>query len=149
MKKIVALQFLLLWNYIAFSQLTTDELRRNLLKSSSGSVMVAAHRGAHAKFPENSVGAIKEAIRLKVDIVEIDVKVSKDGVPFLMHDRTMDRTTTGKGDPELFTWEELQQFNIVDTGSGYRGRKLTVRYMHSLMVLLRGLQIWELNPNSE
>jgi glycerophosphoryl diester phosphodiesterase len=73
MKKIVALQFLLLWNYIAFSQLTTDELRRNLLKSSSGSVMVAAHRGAHAKFPENSVGAIKEAIRLKVDIVEIDV----------------------------------------------------------------------------
>jgi glycerophosphoryl diester phosphodiesterase len=116
MKKIVARQFLLLWSCIAFSQLTTDELRRNLLKSSSGSVMVAAHRGAHAKFPENSVGAIKEAIRLKVDIVEIDVKVSKDGVPFLMHDRTMDRTTTGKGDPELFTWEELQQFNIVDKG---------------------------------
>lgn len=78
--------------------------------------MVAAHRGAHAKYPENSIGSIKEAIRLNVDIVEIDVKVSKDGVPFLMHDRTMDRTTNGKGDPERYTWEELQQFYIVDKG---------------------------------
>jgi glycerophosphoryl diester phosphodiesterase len=115
-KKIIVIQFLLLWSFVAFSQLATDELRRNLLNSSTGSVMVAAHRAAHAKYPENSLGAIKEAIRLKVDIVEIDVKVSKDGVPFLMHDQTMDRTTTGKGDPELFTWEELQQFNIVDKG---------------------------------
>lgn len=82
----------------------------------SGMVMVASHRGAHDKHPENSIGAIKEAIRLGVDIVEIDVKVSKDGVPFLMHDRTMDRTTNGKGDPEQYTWEELQQLNIVDKG---------------------------------
>ena len=56
------------------------------------------------------------SIKLGVDIIEIDVKVSKDGVPFLMHDHTMDRTTTGKGDPEEFTWEELQQFFIVDKG---------------------------------
>jgi glycerophosphoryl diester phosphodiesterase len=51
-----------------------------------------------------------------VDIIEIDVKVSKDGIPFLMHDRTMDRTTTGKGDPEELTWDELQQLSIVDKG---------------------------------
>lgn len=60
--------------------------------------------------------AIQESIRIGVDIIEIDVKVSKDGIPFLMHDRTMDRTTTGKGDPEEFTWAELQQFFIVDKG---------------------------------
>jgi len=104
MKKVVVFQFLLLWSFVAFSQLTADELRRNFLNPSGGSVMVAAHRGAHAKYPENSVGAIKEAIRLKVDIVEIDVKVSKDVVHFLMHARTMDRKTTGKGDTELLTW---------------------------------------------
>lgn len=60
--------------------------------------------------------AFQEAIKLGVDIIETDVKVSKDGVPFLMHDRTMDRTTTGKGDPEEFTWAELSQFYIVDKG---------------------------------
>ena len=91
------------------------ELRRKLLDP-NGDVMVAAHRAAHATYPENSIDAIREAIRLKVDIIEIDVKVSKDGVPFLMHDRTMDRTTNGKGDPEQLTWEELQRLSIVDKG---------------------------------
>src|SRR5215218_7165785 len=70
-------------------------LRRKLLDP-NGDVLVAAHRAAHAKYPENSIDAIREAVRLNVDIIEIDVKVSKDGVPFLMHDRTMDRTTNGK-----------------------------------------------------
>jgi glycerophosphoryl diester phosphodiesterase len=92
-----------------------EDLRRKLLDP-EGEVLVAAHRAAHAKYPENSLDAIREAIRLKVDIIEIDVKVSKDGVPFLMHDRTMDRTTNGKGDPEEFTWEELQGLAIVEKG---------------------------------
>lgn len=87
-----------------------------MLDASSSTVLVAAHRAAHKEFPENSLEAIRKSIELGVDIIEIDVKVSKDGVPFLMHDRTMNRTTTGKGDPEELTWEELQQFNIVDKG---------------------------------
>lgn len=91
------------------------QLRRKLLDP-NGDVMVAAHRAAHAKYPENSIDAIREAIRLNVDLVEIDVKVSKDGVPFLMHDRTMDRTTNGKGDPEQLSWSELQELSIVDKG---------------------------------
>jgi glycerophosphoryl diester phosphodiesterase len=95
------------------------ELRRKLLDP-NGDVMVAAHRAAHATYPENSIEAIREAIRLHVDIVEIDVKVSKDGVPFLMHDRTMDRTTNGKGDPEELTWSELQRLSIVDKGKATR-----------------------------
>lgn len=100
---------------VAIGQERSLELRRKLLDP-NGDAMVAAHRAAHAKYPENSIEAIREAIRLNVDIVEIDVKVSKDGVPFLMHDRTMDRTTNGKGDPEERSWEELQQFSIVDNG---------------------------------
>lgn len=99
----------------AIAQERAAELRRKLLDP-NGDVMVAAHRAAHGRYPENSIEAIREAVRLNVDIVEIDVKVSKDGVPFLMHDRTMDRTTNGKGDPEELTWEELQKWNIVDKG---------------------------------
>src|SRR5690349_16918577 len=97
------------------------ELRRKLLDP-NGDVLVAAHRAAHAKYPENSIEAIREAIRLNVDIIEIDVKVSKDGIPFLMHDRTMDRTTNGKGDPEELTWEELQKLSIVDKGKATKGK---------------------------
>lgn len=108
--------FLLLTCSVAFSQERADALRRTLLDASSPTVMVASHRGAHGKFPENSLSSIRESIRLGVDIVEIDVKVSKDGIPFLMHDRTLDRTTTGKGDPEHLTWAELQQLFIVDKG---------------------------------
>ncbi|HEX5171195.1 MAG TPA: glycerophosphodiester phosphodiesterase family protein, partial [Cyclobacteriaceae bacterium] len=115
MKKIIVIYLIVLCHNLAFGQRTSDEIRRNFLEP-SGMVMVAAHRGAHSRYPENSLAAIEEAIRLGVDIAEIDVKVSKDGIPFLMHDRTMDRTTTGKGDPEEFTWDELQRFNIVDKG---------------------------------
>ena len=86
------------------------------MDASNGTVMVASHRAAHARYPENSIKAIQEAIRLGVDIIEIDVKVSKDGIPFLMHDQTLDRTTNGKGDPEQLTWPELQKFFIVDKG---------------------------------
>jgi glycerophosphoryl diester phosphodiesterase len=99
-----------------FAQRNVDDIRRKFLEVPSGTVLVAAHRAAHKQYPENSLKAITEAIRLGVDIIEIDVKVSKDGVPFLMHDRTMDRTTTGTGDPEELTWAALQQYFIVDKG---------------------------------
>lgn len=108
--------FLLLSSFVAFSQGKAEALRRTLLDASSPTVMVASHRGTHSKVPENSLAAIRESIRIGVDIVEIDVKVSKDGIPFLMHDRTLDRTTTGKGDPEQLTWAELQKLSIVDKG---------------------------------
>lgn len=108
--------FFLLCSFVALSQGRADALRRTLLDASSPTVLVAAHRATHNKFPENSLSAIEESIRIGVDIIEIDVKVSKDGIPFLMHDRTLDRTTTGRGDPEELTWEQLQQLFLVDKG---------------------------------
>jgi glycerophosphoryl diester phosphodiesterase len=78
--------------------------------------MVAAHRAAHLEFPENSLPAIQEAIHIGVDIVELDVKVTKDGIPILMHDGTINRTTTGKGKPSDFTLEELRQFRLIHQG---------------------------------
>jgi glycerophosphoryl diester phosphodiesterase len=122
MRRLVYLQCLLLVNFVAYSQQSADVVRRTFLDASNTTVLVAAHRATHNTYPENSLKAIEESIKLGVDIIEIDVKVSKDGVPFLMHDHTMDRTTTGKGDPELLTWEELQQFFIVD-----KGRKTTLK----------------------
>jgi glycerophosphoryl diester phosphodiesterase len=110
------LQILLLCDFVAFGQRSAETIRRTFLDASSSTVLVASHRATHNVYPENSLEAIEESIRIGVDIIEIDVKVSKDGIPFLMHDRTLDRTTTGKGDPEELTWEALQTLFIVDKG---------------------------------
>jgi glycerophosphoryl diester phosphodiesterase len=116
MSRLVYLQLILFFGFIAHAQPSADALRRTFLDYRSGTVMVAAHRAVHNVHPENSLQAIQESITLGVDIVEIDIKVSSDGVPFLMHDHTVDRTTTGEGVAEEFSWEELQQFFIVDKG---------------------------------
>lgn len=75
-------------------------------------VMVAAHRAAHNIHPENSLSAIQHAIDMGVDIIELDVKVSKDSVAFLMHDGTIDRTTNGTGDGENYTMAELKKLRL-------------------------------------
>ena len=108
--------FLVVICFLVSAQQRADIIRRTFLDASSKEVLVASHRATHNVYPENSLKAIQASINLGVDIIEIDVKVSKDGIPFLMHDRTMDRTTTGKGDPEELTWEELQNLDIVDKG---------------------------------
>ena len=80
--------------------------------ANSDYVMVAAHRAAHNDYPENSISAIKQAIKLGVDIVELDVKTTKDGIPVLMHDGTIDRTTNGSGKLENYTLFELKTFRL-------------------------------------
>ena len=116
MRRLFYLQVFVFISFVAVGQQNADAIRRTFLDASSPLVLVASHRATHNRYPENSLKAIEESIRIGVDIIEIDVKVSKDGIPFLMHDRTVDRTTTGKGDPEEFTWEELQYLFIVANG---------------------------------
>ena len=107
---------LLIYSLIAVGQSNVSVIKRNFLDHRSSVVLVASHRAVHHEFPENSVPAVREAIRLGVDIAEIDVKVSKDGIPFLMHDGKLDRTTTGKGDPESYTFAELRELRLVANG---------------------------------
>lgn len=72
-------------------------IRLKLLNRDTTSVIVVAHRGDWRNFPENSIAAIDNAIKLGVDMVELDVQRTKDSVLILMHDANLDRTTTGKG----------------------------------------------------
>lgn len=79
-------------------------------------VLVASHRAAHQKYPENSIAAIKECIRLGVDIVELDVRQTRDGVLLIMHDKTIDRTTNGSGDVKKLNWSVLQKVQLLQNG---------------------------------
>ena len=74
-----------------------SQIREKLTSRDGSSVIVASHRGDWRNFPENSLAAIDNAIKMGVDIVEIDVQRTKDGQLILMHDPTLNRTTTGKG----------------------------------------------------
>jgi len=75
-------------------------------------VMVAAHRGDWRNAPENSLLAFKYAAAMGVDIVELDLNKTKDGVMVIMHDQTIDRTTDGKGKPADFTFDEIRKFGL-------------------------------------
>ncbi|HSO88523.1 MAG TPA: glycerophosphodiester phosphodiesterase family protein [Draconibacterium sp.] len=89
-----------------------DKILAKFHDAKSNYVMVAAHRAGHNGHVENSLSAIQHAIDIGVDIIEVDVKVTTDSMVVLNHDGKIDRTTNGTGDPEKYTWAELQKFRL-------------------------------------
>lgn len=73
-----------------------------------------AHRGANNNYPENTLPAIKEAVRLGVQMIEFDIRKTKDDVLVVIHNDEVDKTTNGKGKVEDFTFEEIRK---LDAGS--------------------------------
>ncbi len=69
----------------------------SLLDPSNPRVLVAAHRGACQNAPENSIAALNDAIAQGADIVELDVRATSDNVLVLLHDPTLERTSSGSG----------------------------------------------------
>lgn len=69
-----------------------------------------AHRGYSGKFDENTILAFKKAIEYNADGIEADVQLSKDGIPVIIHDETLDRTTNGHGFVKDYTFDELRIF---------------------------------------
>jgi glycerophosphoryl diester phosphodiesterase len=78
-----------------------------------------AHRGASARAPENTLAAFREAIRLGADAIELDVQLSADGVPMVIHDETVDRTTNGHGRVASFASRDLRR---LDAGAWFSSR---------------------------
>jgi len=86
----------------------------NLEDSNNNQVIVVSHRGDWRNAPENSLQAIQNCIDLGVDMVEIDIRETKDGHLVLMHDKTIDRTTTGKGPVIEWTLDSLKSLRLID-----------------------------------
>lgn len=78
--------------------------------------IVIAHRGASGYAPENTMAAFQKAFEMKAEFIELDVMLSKDGVPVLFHDQTLDKKTDGTGEVKEYTFAELQQ---LDAGSWF------------------------------
>jgi glycerophosphoryl diester phosphodiesterase len=80
-------------------------------------ILIVAHRGASAYEPENTLRAFRRAIELGADMSELDVHLSKDGYPIVMHNATVEKTTNGKGAIKDMTLAELKR---LDAGKGER-----------------------------
>lgn len=86
-------------------------------------VEVTAHRGDWRHYADNTVEGIESCIRMGVGIVEIDVSRTKDGHLILMHDKKVDRTTTGKGRVDSLTLAEVKELflrNGLGRASGFK-----------------------------
>jgi glycerophosphoryl diester phosphodiesterase len=78
-------------------------------------VLIAGHRGGMVKgFPENSIATFENTLRHTPAFFEIDPRLTKDSILVLMHDATLDRTTTGKGKLSDYRYEELKNFRLKD-----------------------------------
>ncbi|MBI1214868.1 MAG: glycerophosphodiester phosphodiesterase [Alphaproteobacteria bacterium] len=77
---------------------------------------VIGHRGAKAYAPENTLSSIRTAADLGVEWVEVDVKLTKDGVAIIFHDDDLDRTTNGHGPVKDADWATISE---LDAGSWY------------------------------
>ncbi len=72
---------------------------------------IFAHRGYSAVFSENTMTAFVEAEKAGADGIELDVQLTKDGEPVIIHDEKVDRTTNGKGLVKDFTLNEIRKLN--------------------------------------
>jgi glycerophosphoryl diester phosphodiesterase len=81
----------------------------------AGRPLIAAHRGGALLWPENSLTAFRGALALGVDLVELDVHLTRDGEVVVIHDPTLERTTTGHGTVGARTWPELAGVTVRGT----------------------------------
>lgn len=111
----------------------TDRILSILHDPGSAQVLVASHRGDWRNYPENSLAAIKSVIRMGVDIMELDLKLTKDSVLVLCHDHTINRTTNGKGRVCDITYDSISKC-VLKSGHG-------VKTSHKMPTLREALEV--------
>ena len=88
-------------------------------------INVISHRGANQVAPQNTLPAFKKSFEIGCDGVETDIHLTKDGIPVLCHNFTIDETSTGKGAIKDMTYEELLQFDFGSyKGEEFKGTKI-------------------------
>ena len=108
-------------------------------------VIVTAHRGYSSNYPQNTLLAFEKALELDVDMVEFDINMTRDRVPVIIHNTTVDATTDGSGPVRSFTLEQLRQLDAgckFDRGQ-YAGQRIPT--LKELLDLLYPAQYLLLN----
>lgn len=102
-------------------------------------LFIGAHRGYSERYPENTLLAVQEGIALGVDLVEVDVYLSRDGVPVIAHDNHLERCSNGTGNIHNYTLKELKQLDFgIHRGVAYEGLHLPTLEHFKLYARLSG-----------
>lgn len=127
-----------------------DLFNRQIEKQKDGTprdhIYIVAHRantyyGYLNAIPDNSIPGIEASIEYGADMVELDIRPTKDKVLVLMHNATIDDSTTGKGNLSDYTYEELMQFDMKKNGKVYRdadGKTVKVPTLEEALLACKG-----------
>lgn len=113
-----------------------EAIRADLMNPNLEKVLVVAHRGDWRYAMENSLPAIENCIKMGVDVVELDIQRTKDGHLILMHDATLDRTTTGKGKVDEWTLDSIKTLKLKN-GCAIRTKEI-VPTLEEALLLAKG-----------
>lgn len=113
---VIALSLILATSVSAQSPDKSQYMIPNLYNDNGDGFVIIAHRGASAYYPENTMAAFEGAVKMNAEMIELDVLLSKDGVPVVFHDEILDEHTNGKGKVSSYTQEELKK---LDAGSWF------------------------------
>ena len=124
-----------------------DRGGEDLRAASLRPMLVIAHRGGAALWPENTLYAFEHARDLGVDVLEMDVQVTSDGVLVVLHDAALDRTTNGSGPVNKLSLNELKKLDAAfrfspDGGRSFplRGRGINVPTLQEVFRALPGMR---------
>lgn len=112
MRRLVAILLFAVVALSAFAKSRTEQILAEIANPKSDYVVVIAHRSDWRHYPENSLAAMEGAIAMGVDMVEIDVQRTADGVLVCCHDSSVDRTTTGKGKVKELSSEYISTLKL-------------------------------------
>ena len=110
-----------------------------VLRRTNRTTKIWAHRGASGHAPENTLPAFEMAYLAEADGIELDVQLSKDGVPVVIHDEQIDRVSDGVGNVRDYTLEELRAFNMNQHFPAY-GR-VVIPTLSEVYDLVRGTEM--------
>jgi len=102
--------------------------------------LFVAHRGYSSKYPENTMKSILEAYRTGVNAVEIDLRVSHDGVVIICHDETVDRTTNGKGQIKKMLWKDIQKLDASKgwISKNFKDEEVKIPSLEEVLKVIKG-----------
>lgn len=98
-----------------FSMTSTQQLKEFFKYTPDRVPLICGHRGgAQELYPENSIAGLEYVLSKIPAFFEVDPRLTKDSVAVILHDATLDRTTTGKGKLSDYTWEQVKQLKLKD-----------------------------------
>ena len=95
--------------------------------------IVVAHRGNRIAAPENTLESLGDAVELGADAIEFDVRVTRDGVPMILHDAELDRTTNGHGRLNAYTFDDVRTLNAAARVPSRTGGRLQIPSLEEVL----------------